>query len=116
MIKKLIFWDFPRGSVWYDIVVAVILAFIFVTPRGWFRDQPRIPNASNIAMISNGNGMSAFFVEASLLQGVADAQHISKLTQLLQIRTGDYKLTVTRVEPVHDPEGDVRGYMAFARR
>ncbi len=115
-MKRLIFWDFPRGSAPYDVVVALILAFIFLTPREWFRDQPQIPKASNIAMISNGNGVSAFFVEASLLSGVAEAQQGSKLTELLQIRTGDRKLSVTRVEAVHDSEGDVRGYMAFARR
>ena len=116
MIKRLIFWDFARGSWQYDVVVGIILLFIFATPRAWFRDQPRIPNASNIAMISSENGVSAFFVEANLLQGVSDAQQVSKLNQLLQIRTGDRKLTVTRVEPVQDSEGELRGYMAFARR
>jgi hypothetical protein len=116
VIKRLIFWEFARGSWQYDVVVILILAFIFATPKAWFRDQPRIPNASNIAMISTENGVSAFFVEANLLEGISDAQQASKLTELLQMRTGDRKLAVTRVEPVHDAEGDLRGYMAFARR
>lgn len=115
MIKRLIFWEFARGSWQYDVVVGVILLFIFLTPKAWFRDQPRIPNASSIAMISTENGVSAFFVEANLLEGISDAQQKNKLTELLQIRTGDRKLAVTRVEPVHDSEGDLRGYMAFAR-
>jgi acyl-coenzyme A synthetase/AMP-(fatty) acid ligase len=116
VIKRLIFWEFARGSWQYDVVVILILTFIFATPKAWFRDQPRIPNASNIAMISTENGVTSFFVAANLLEGVSDAQQATKLTELLQMRTGDRKLAVTRVEPVHDSEGDLWGYKAFARR
>lgn len=116
MIKRLIFWEFPRGSWQYDVVVALILGFIFIPPKSFFRDEPRIANASNIAMISNDNGGSAFFVQASLLNGVSDAQQTAKLNELLRIRTGDPKLAVTRVEPVKNPDGDLQGYMTFARR
>ncbi|HEY7839069.1 MAG TPA: hypothetical protein VIC54_10770 [Terriglobales bacterium] len=44
MLRKLasfIWWTYPRGSLEYDIIVGLILAFIFLTPRGFFRDQPR---------------------------------------------------------------------------
>ena len=33
MLKRFILWDFPRASWQYDVIVAVILAFIFLTPR-----------------------------------------------------------------------------------
>ena len=116
MLKRLIFWEFARGSWQYDVVVAIILAFIFVTPRDWFRDQPRISKASSIAMISSGNGVSAFFIEAGLVAGIGDDQRDARLNELLQIRTGDKRLNVTRVEPVRNSEGQIEGYMAFARR
>lgn len=32
----LIFWRYPRGSWQYDILCLLILAFIFLTPRGVF--------------------------------------------------------------------------------
>ncbi|HEX3878770.1 MAG TPA: hypothetical protein VHW24_17400 [Bryobacteraceae bacterium] len=115
MLKRLIFWEFARGSWQYDIVVGLILAFIFLTPHDWFGDQPRIPKASNIAMISSENGASAFFIEAGLVSGIPDGQRIAKLNQLLQIRTGNKHLSVTRVEPARDSEGQLLGYMAFAR-
>lgn len=115
MLKRFILWDYSRGSWQYDVIVGVILAFIFLMPREWFRDQPRIANASNIAMISSGNGISAFFIEADLVSGIPDEQRAGRLNHLLQMRTGDKRLAVTRVEPVRDSEGDLEGYMAFAR-
>ncbi len=115
MLKRFILWDFPRGGWQYDVMVGIILAFIFLTPRDWFRDQPRIPNASSIAMISSGNGVSAFFIHADLVSGIPDDQRAGRLNELLQIRTGNKHLAVTRVEPVLDSEGTLEGYMAFAR-
>lgn len=115
MLKRFILWDYPRGGWQYDVIVSIILAFIFLTPRDWFRDQPRIAKASSIAMISSGNGTSAFFVEAGLVAGIPEEQRRAKLNELLQIRTGDKRLSTTRVEPVRDSEGELEGYMAFAR-
>jgi hypothetical protein len=115
MLKRFILWDFPRGGWQYDVVVGIILAFIFLTPREWFGDQPRISKASSIAMISSGNGVSAFFIEAGLVAGIPEPQRATKLNELLQIRTGNKRLSVTRIEPVRDSEGELEGYMAFAR-
>jgi hypothetical protein len=116
MLKRFILWDFPRGGWQYDVVVGIILAFIFLTPREWFGDQPRIPKASSIAMISSENGAAAFFVDANLATGNPDAEALrAKLTELLRIRTGDKRLNVTRVEAVRDSESELEGYMAFAR-
>jgi hypothetical protein len=116
MLKRFILWDYPRGSRPYDIIVAIILAFIFLTPRDWFHDQPRIPKASNIAMLPAENGSMPFFVEPNLLKNTPDNQRVAKLTELLQTRTGNKRLTVIRVEPILDSEGELQGYMAFARQ
>ncbi len=118
MFKRFILWDYNRGSWQYDVVVGIILAFIFLTPREWFGDQPRIPKASSIAMISSENGVSAFFIEAGLVAGIPEPERNArnaKLNQLLQIRTSNKRLNVIRIEPVRDSEGVLEGYMAFAR-
>jgi len=116
MLKRFILWDFPRASWQYDVIVGVIVAFIFLTPRDWFRDQPRIPNASSIAMLPAENGLSVFFVDAQLLAGIPENQRVDKLSGVLQVRTGKRRLHVTRVEPILDSEGELQGYMAFARQ
>jgi len=115
MLKRFILWDFPRASWQYDVMVGIILAFVFLTPRAWFRDQPRIPTVSSIALLPTEKGNSVFFVNSALLEGVSDQGRAAKLTELLQARTGNRRLMVIRVEPVLDSEGELEGYMAFAR-
>jgi hypothetical protein len=115
MLKRLIFWDFPRASWQYDIIVGVILAFIFLTPREWFSDQPRIPKASSVAMLPSENGSSVFVVDLELLAGVAEDGRVAALTGVLRNRTGNRNLNVLRVEPVRDSDGSTQGYLAFAR-
>lgn len=36
-----IFWSYERGSWPYDVMVLAILAFVLLTPRSWFHDQPQ---------------------------------------------------------------------------
>jgi hypothetical protein len=37
-----VFWSYERGSWQYDVICAVILAFIFITPSSWFHDHPTL--------------------------------------------------------------------------
>src|ERR1700737_2372795 len=115
MLKRFILWDYQRESWQYDVMVGIIVAFIFLTPRDWFYDRPKIPNASSIAMLPSENGSSVFFVDTQFLAGTAENQRVSKLTQVLQSRMSNRRLKVIRVEPILDSEGELQGYMAFAR-
>ena len=56
-IKRFLFWDYPRAGWQYDVMVGLILAFIFITPREWFRDQPR---ANSIVMLPAERGATEF--------------------------------------------------------
>jgi hypothetical protein len=114
MLKRFILWDYARGSWQYDVMVGIILAFIFVTPRDWFRDQPRIPNAGSIALLPSDRGTTQFLVNPIVLSGVPENQREAKLTQLLRGR-GYPHLTVTRVETILDSEGELESYVAVAR-
>jgi hypothetical protein len=116
MVKRLLLWDFPRASWQYDVIVAVILGFIFLTPREWFRDQPRIPRASAITMLPAENGSTPFFVDSQLLAGIAENQRVGKLSEILQTRMSNRRLHVIRVEPILDSEGELQGYLALARQ
>src|SRR5215469_2880442 len=115
MFKRFILWNYPRGSRPYDVMVGIILAFIFLTPRDFFRDQPRIPKASPITMLPSENGSLLFHVDAELLKNIPENQRVETLTQLLQKRTSNRRIAVIRIEPILDSEGELQGYMAFAR-
>jgi hypothetical protein len=36
VFKKVIFWSYGRTTWQYDVLCAAILAFVFLTPKGWF--------------------------------------------------------------------------------
>lgn len=50
-IVKTIFWSYDRGSWPYDVMVVLILIFVLLTPRGWFHDQPRHAQSSNVGIV-----------------------------------------------------------------
>lgn len=108
-LQRFIFWDYPRGSRQYDVVVVIILAFIFLTPRGLFRDQPRIPRANNIAVLPAEQGSGMLWIDPELLRGIPDNQRLSKLNQIL--KTGQ---PIVRIQSIYDEsEHELKGYIAF---
>ena len=109
-MQRLIFWDFKRATWQYDLVVALILAFIFLTPREIFRDQPR---PRSVVMLSGHAGSAQFWIEPDLLDGFEENVWTARANELVNDRPGKQH-RVTRVEPIYDAEQDVRGYMAYA--
>jgi hypothetical protein len=92
---------------------AAIMLFIFAAPRQWFRDQPRIPHASQITSLPS-HGESVFWIETELVNSFPEPGRIDRLGKVLTARTGK-KQDLIRVEPIYDSEHEIKGYMAFAR-
>lgn len=111
VLKRFLLWDFPRGGWQYDVIVALILAFIFLTPRDVFRDQPK---ASNIVMLPNEGSASVFWLEADLLAGVPEAARARRATELVK-QKAKAKREIDRVVPIFDAEDDIKGYMAYSK-
>lgn len=114
--KRVLLWDFPRASWQYDLIVAAILVFIFLTPRSWFKDQPRIPQTYQVASVMPSAGASlVYWIEPELVppdtpQSVLDA----KVAEILKRKTGREQ-RVVKIEPVYDSERVLTGYMAVAK-
>ncbi len=108
-MKRFILWDYRRASWQYDVMVALILAFIFLTPRAWFRDQPR---GSSVVMLPSEHGASVYWVEPDLMSGLSDEQKLGKAKELL--RTQKHQ-EIVRLEPIFDSEQEIRGYMAYTK-
>ena len=105
-------WDYRRASWQYDVMVALILIFLFATPREWFRDQPKVPHVAEVASLPAGKGNQVFWIEAALLKPESDLR--AEASAVLKSRTGKIQ-SVTDVKPVYDSEKELKGYMAFAR-
>ncbi len=113
-LRRFVLWDYTRATWQYDVMVAIILAFIFLTPRGWFRDQPRIPRASSVARLPANHGADVFWIEPQLLEGVPEAQKPGRSKEILGVYTGK-ALNVVRLEAIYNSEEELTGYMVFAR-
>ena len=109
--KRFILWDYPRASWQYDVMVGLIVAFIFLTPRAFFRDQPK---ASNIVRLPAEHGANVFWVEPELLDSIPEPGRGSKVEQMLKSRFGKNE-SVVRLEPIFGNEREIKGYMAFTR-
>ena len=107
--QRFVFWDYPRASVQYDIMVALIVGFVLLTPRDWFKDQPK---ASSVVMLPTAHGNNAYWIDADVLNSVPDARRAARAEELLKARVGR-KETVVRLEPIVDSEQELKGYMAF---
>ena len=105
--RRFIMWDYTRGSWQYDVMVGLIVGFIFLTPQGLFHDQPR---PANIVMIEGHEG-SDVWIAPELLAGVPEAQRVARAAVLVRNKFGR-DFTVVRVQPILDPESEVTGYMA----
>jgi hypothetical protein len=115
-IRRFVLWDYARATWQYDVMVAIILAFVFLTPREWFHDQPRIPRASNIAMLPADHGSNMYWIDPELLSGIPENQRMIKLAQILTTRTGRPQ-SVLRLQPIYDDsEDELKGYMAFTKQ
>ena len=114
-VKRFVLWDYDRATWQYDVMVGLILAFVFLTPRAWFNDQPRIPGSSRIAMLqAHDTSGHAYWIDVELLSNVPEAQRLAKASEMLRARAGE-KRPVVRLDPIVGSESEVKGYIAFTR-
>lgn len=108
VFSRFLFWDYKRASWQYDVMVGLILVFIFLTPRDLFKDQPN--PAGNIVMLGGG-----VWIPPKLLDGVTEDQLVPKATALIKGRYKSHPPTIISVEPINDDDNHVTGYMAFTK-
>lgn len=112
--KRFFMWDFPRGSVAYDIKVGAILAFIFLTPAHFFRDQPTLGKAKqDIVMLPRSSDGERYWLEGGLVDAIPPNQRVERVASIISDRTGRTK-RVLKIDAMQSAEGDVRGYVAIA--
>jgi hypothetical protein len=107
-MKRFLLWSFERGSVQYDVICAVILAFIFLTPPSAFNDRPefmRIPDQP-VRQTSDDDGHTVYTVKVNTEQAAID-----RLQTLLA-----KPVTVSRSEPVYDTTGVLVAYSIWIER
>ena len=115
-LKGYFWWTYPRGSVPYDVMVSLILAFIFLAPV-WinFRDkpQPRPPRQSEVVAQQEGDGL-VYTVDASAVRAGSDAETRDSLMRVIEPIAGE--VTIDRYSPVRDHDQNITAYKVWGHR
>jgi hypothetical protein len=116
LIRGYIVWTHERGTLHYDIMVLLILAFIFLAPL-WvdFKDQPRAttPHAAEVLVTSDGQGGFIYQVDAAGFPPDETAVR-DWLYQVIEPIAGEVE--IVRFEPVRERGGRIRAYKAWVRK
>ncbi len=105
-IRNLVLWSYERGTLQYDLMVTLILLFIFVTPLFVnFNDKPieHTPHPTGVIVIPDGSTGFIYQVEASAVTATADATIRAQLLRVIEPIAGE--VTITRYERSKDPVG-----------
>jgi len=116
VIHRGLFWTYDRGTWQYDVMVALILAFIFLTPRSWFGDQPVSPSPpEEIVLLLNEPAQTVYQIPTSLMELDAEGSLDRSAERVLETHTGK-SMQVIRVEPgPKDSLGKVVSYAVWVR-
>jgi hypothetical protein len=125
ILARIFFWSYERGAWQYDIAVVLILIFVLLTPRGFFRDQPQIgvPAGSDqvqLVLFSDDGHRQEYRVDARVLAPPEQTPALqNELHQALQralpdLRSG--RFSISKIEAVRNGEGTVIAYQVEIRR
>jgi hypothetical protein len=113
-LKGYLFWTYTRGSFHYDIMVTLILAFIFIAPHYIdFKDKPVIQQLHPNDIVVSADGKT-YQVDASVVDAQDEGMVRSNFQRVLRPIAGP--VTVDRVEQIRDGVGRVVAYRAWVRR
>jgi hypothetical protein len=115
-IKSYLFWTYERGSFHYDVMVTVILLFIFVAPRFVdFKDQPagQHSHPNEIVVTADANQGYIYQADATAVDAQDAAMVKANFVRLLQPMLG--QVTISRIEPVRDAVGHIVAYRAWIK-
>jgi hypothetical protein len=113
-----LWWTEDRGSSHYDVMVTLILLFIFVTPHLWnYGDRPSVHGAAEVLVKTESPGHFVYQIDSSQVRasqngGAADLQ--AALLQNIQAISGD--VVLDKYETERDSSGKVAAFKVWAHR
>ena len=120
LLKSYFYWTYPRGNIHYDVMVTLILLFIFVTPQFWdFGDKPsRAPGPSHPIQVASDGSRSLLVtisdIDVKAPPAASDSEMRRVLRKAIEPVTGD-AVTVLRWETSTDLQGN-KVWKIWARR
>jgi len=126
LLRSYFFWTYERGSFHYDVMVTLILLFMFVSPHFIdYKDRPVETVALRASEVlvkeagtSDGNARFIFQIRADEQGGPqvgqTDEERRAAILRVVEPISG--AVTLERYEPVLDARGQVVAYNAWVVR
>lgn len=119
ILSNYLFWTYKRGSVEYDVMVTLILLFVFLSPLGInYRDQPveRTLPPSQVLVKSDGHHGLMFQIDAkSLAPFKSDGELEQEFQTVVAPISGE--VVIDRFQPITDPDSKkIIAYHVWAHR
>jgi hypothetical protein len=123
-IRSYVLWQHERGTLHYDIMVTLILIFVFFSPA-WinFNDKPvpRDPHPSDVLVSPDGSGgliyqIDSSAIDASALKAGSDNDNVLRDQLLRIIEPISGKVSIVKYDPISDRKGRVQSYRVWVKR
>jgi hypothetical protein len=123
VVRSYFFWTYERGSFHYDVMVTLILVFMFVSPHFIdFKDRPveTVALQSSEVLVkeagtSGGSSRFIYQIRVEELGGAkTDAELQAAILRVVEPISGE--VTLKRYEQVKDAQGKVIAYNAWVLR
>ena len=116
-IRDYILWSYERGTIQYDIMVTLILLFVFLSPY-WinFHDKPvqRNPHPTGVVVTPDAAGGFIYQVDGPAISGKDEVTVRAQLLRIIEPISGE--VSIIRYEPVRDQQGRVQTYKVWVRK
>jgi hypothetical protein len=116
-LKGYVLWTQARGSFHYDVMVTLILAFIFLAPQFIdFKDQRAENLLPRDGIVITPDGDKGFIYQVEAPQVDAQDESMVRVNFLRVLRPVAGAVTIDRVEPVRDNSGRIVAYRAWVHK
>lgn len=113
-IRGFILWSYERGTIQYDVMVTLILLFVFLSPY-WinFNDKPveHIPHRTEVVVAPDPQGGFIYNIEASAIASQGDDAVRAEILRIIEPIAGEVR--IRKVETVRDRFGKARTYKVW---
>jgi hypothetical protein len=116
-IRGYILWSYERGSLHYDIMVTLILLFVFVSPLFInFKDKPveHIPRLTGVVVVPGATGELVYQIQASAVDTAGGGDVRTQLERIIEPISG--AVSITNVETVKDVMGHTQSYKVWVKK
>ena len=116
-IRSYVLWQHERGTLRYDIMVTLILIFVFFSPRVInFNDKPAAGNShpTDVVVTSDAQGGLLYQISAGAITPGDDQAVRDQLLRIIQPISGT--VSIVKYETVADDKGRVQSYRVLGKR